>query len=152
MVKYMLYIIPALAMLASCKQTEYVQVPEVHEHWHHQTDTIRQTDSIIDSHTLIVREVDSATMAKMGLQMQGMQRAWLIESNRLRQEIKELRQSKSDTVTIRDSIPYPVEVIKEVPASLTWWQQIRLHIANTALYVLALLFFILIIRYKIGRF
>jgi hypothetical protein len=33
-----------------------------------------------------------------------------------------------------DSIPYPVEVIKEVPAELTWWQQARLHLANILLF------------------
>jgi hypothetical protein len=29
-----------------------------------------------------------------------------------------------------DSVPYPVEVVKEVPAQLTWWQRTRLHLFN----------------------
>ena len=37
-------------------------------------------------------------------------------------------------VSKTDSIPYPVEVTKEVPAELTWWQQTRLHLANIMLY------------------
>jgi len=124
------------ALLGSCTTTEYVTVPEVHEHWHHSTDTIRQTDSIIDRQTTTIREVDSATMARYGIQMKDIQRAWLIETNRLQRELSELRQSHTDTVHERDSIPYPVEVVKEVPAELTWWQQTRLYIANAALALL----------------
>lgn len=36
-----------------------------------------------------------------------------------------------------DSIPVPVEVEKQVPAPLSWWQQTRLHLANIMLYLLA---------------
>jgi glycine/D-amino acid oxidase-like deaminating enzyme len=38
----------------------------------------------------------------------------------------------------RDSIPYTVEVIKEVPARLTWWQQTRLYMANIMIGLLAI--------------
>jgi hypothetical protein len=37
----------------------------------------------------------------------------------------------------RDSIPYPVEVTKEVEKPLTWWQQARLYLANIVLCLLA---------------
>lgn len=102
-------------LLMGCTTTKYVSVPEVHEHWHHSTDTIRQTDSIIDRQTTTIREVDSATMAQYGIQMKDMQRAWLIETNRLQRELSALRENHTDTVHERDSIPYPVEVVKEVP-------------------------------------
>ena len=125
------------ALLGSCTTTKYVTVPEVHEHWHHSTDTIRQTDSIIDRQTTTIREVDSATMARYGIQMKDIQRAWLIETNRLQRELSELRQTHTDTIHERDSIPYPVEVVREVPAELTWWQRTRLYIANAALALLA---------------
>ena len=110
------------AILSSCTTTEYVTVPEVHEYWHHSTDTIRQTDSIIDHQTTTIREVDSSTMARYGIQMKDMQRAWLIETNRLQRELSELRQSHTDTIHERDSIPYPVEVVKEKEKPLAWWQ------------------------------
>lgn len=115
---YLLAITIALLLgllLTGCTTTEYVPVPEVHEHWHHTTDTVRQTDSIIDRQTTTIREVDSATMAQYGIQMKDMQRAWLIETNRLQRELSELRETHTDTVHERDSIPYPVEVVKEVP-------------------------------------
>lgn len=126
------------ALMCSCTTTKYVTVPEVHEHWHHTTDTIHKTDSIIDRQTTTIREVDSATMAQYGIQMKDMQRAWLIETNRLQRELSELRQSHTDTIHERDSIPYPVEVTKEVPAQLSWWQQTRLHLANIMLWLLGI--------------
>ena len=127
------------ALFGSCTTTKYVPVPEVHEHWHHSTDTIHKTDSIIDRQTTTIREVDSATMARYGIQLKDMQRAWLIETNRLQRELSKLRQSHTDTIHERDSIPYPVEVTKEVPAELTWWQQARLHLANVVLYLLLII-------------
>ena len=35
-----------------------------------------------------------------------------------------------------DSIPVPYEVIKEVPAKLSWWQTARIHLANILLYAI----------------
>ena len=119
-----------LTAMGSCTTTKYVTVPEVHEHWHHSTDTIHQTDSVIDRQTTTIREVDSATMAKYGIQMKNMQRAWLIENNRLQRELSELRQSHTDTIHERDSIPYPVEVVKEVPAQPSWWQRFLIYVGG----------------------
>jgi hypothetical protein len=38
-----------------------------------------------------------------------------------------------------DSVPVPYEVIKKVPAELTWWQQCRLHLANIVLWVILII-------------
>jgi hypothetical protein len=35
-----------------------------------------------------------------------------------------------------DSIPVPYEVVKEVPAELSWWQRVRLWLGNAALLAL----------------
>jgi hypothetical protein len=35
-----------------------------------------------------------------------------------------------------DSIPVPYDVIKEVPAELSWWQTARIHLANILLYAI----------------
>lgn len=119
-----------LTAIGSCTTTKYITVPEVHEHWHHSTDTIHKTDSIIDRQTTTIREVDSATMAQYGIQMKDMQRAWLIETNRLQRELSDLRQSHTDTIHERDSIPYPVEVVKEVQAQLSWWQRFLIFVGG----------------------
>lgn len=123
-------------LLMGCTTTKYVTVPEVHEHWQHSTDTIHQTDSIIDHQTTTIREVDSATMAQYGIQMKSLQTAWLIQTDRLQRELSELRHTRADTIHERDSIPYPVEVTKEVPAPLTWWQQARMHVGGIVIFLL----------------
>lgn len=119
-------------LMASCK-TKVVTVPEVHEHWHHTTDTIQRTDSVIDHQTTVVREVDSATMAKFGIELNGMQRAWLVETERLQRELSELRESRTDTIIERDSIPVPYPVEKEVPAELTKWQKVKMGAGSVAM-------------------
>ena len=134
-------------LLMGCTTTEYVTVPEVHEHWHHSTDTIRKTDSIIDRQTTIIREVDSATMAQYGIQMKDMQRAWIIETNRLQRELSELRQNHTDTIHERDSIPYPV--VKIVEKELGMWQKIRMHAGEAVLAILGLGVVWVIIRRRI---
>ena len=50
-----------------------------------------------------------------------------------------------------DSIPYPVEVIKEVPAKLTWWQQTRLHLFNIIGIALAVIVVFYIGKWHITR-
>ena len=112
--------IAAAVALAGCKPGEnVVTVPEIHEHWHHTSDTIRQTDSIINLQTTIIRELDSAAMARYGIRLQGMQKAWLVENSRLQRELSALRQTKTDTVIERDSVPVPYPVVKEVKKPLT---------------------------------
>ena len=127
------------ALFGSCTTTKYVTVPEVHEHWHHQTDTIMRTDSIIDHQQIIIREVDSATMAQYGIELKDMQRAWLIENSRLRKQLSELMQSRADTTIVHDSIPVPYPVEVKVPAELTQWQQIRISLANLLRYAIGAL-------------
>ena len=81
-------------------------------------------------------QLDSAAMAAYGIRLQKAERAWLIQTDRLQRELSELKESKSDTVIKRDSVPYPVEVIKEVPAELSWWQTARIYLANILLYAI----------------
>jgi hypothetical protein len=91
-------------------------VPEVHNFYHHDTDSVFINDSVIDRQTTIIREVDSATMAQFGIQMERQQKAWLVQNEKLMKEISMLKQSKNDTVHIRDSIPVPYPVEKKVTA------------------------------------
>ena len=136
---YLLAIVIALLLgllLMGCTTTKYVTVPEVHEHWHHSTDTIVKTDSVIDRQTTIIREVDSVTMAQYGIRMSALQMAWLIQTDRLQRELSRMQESRTDTVTVHDSIPYPVEVVKEVPRELSWWQQALMHTGGIAILLL----------------
>ena len=132
------------ALFGSCTTTKYVPVTEQHteHHWH--TDSVKDRDSIHTENTTIIREVDSAAMAKYGIQMQANQRAWLVLQREMENRLRELEHMTATHDTIRDSIPYPVEVPVEVPAKLTWWQQTRLHLANILLWLCggAALFFV----------
>ena len=118
------------ALFGSCTTTKYVPVTEQHteHHWH--TDSVKERDSVHTENTTIIREVDSAAMAKYGIQMQANHRAWLVLQREMEQRLRELEHMTATHDTIHDSIPCPVDVIKEVPAKLTWWQQTRLHIIN----------------------
>ena len=154
---------PALFMLlvvivvlfASCSKTiVQPKEPEIptntHTEYIHTTDTVLKVDSIIDRQTLIIREVDSLTMARYGIQLKNMEKAWLVESDKLYREIERLRQSKSDTVTVHDTIhvPYPVEVPKEVPAELNRWQRLKMKMGVLFLIELVLAVVYLILKIK----
>lgn len=99
------------ALLGSCTTTKYIQVPVVHNDTtvitKHQRDSIWMHDSI-----LVSEKGDTVRIEK-----------W--HTKYVTKEVHDtLYQAKVD------SVPYPVEVIKEVPAKLTWWQQTRLHLFN----------------------
>ena len=124
------------ALFGSCTTTKYVPVPEYH------TDTVRivqhQRDSIYLSDSIYISDfVRSDTVYKT------------IE----RWRTKYIERLSHDTIyqSKRDSIPYPVEVTKEVPAKLTWWQQTRLHLANILLYLLLIVGIIYIGKKHIKR-
>ena len=101
-------------LVMGCTTTRYVPVTETRteHHWH--TDTVRQRDSTHTDSKTIIREVDSAAMAKYGIQMQANQRAWLVLQREMEQRLRELEHMIVQRDTVRDSIPYPVEVIREV--------------------------------------
>lgn len=124
------------ALFGSCTTTKYVPVTQQHteHHWH--TDTVRERDSTHTERKTIIRELDSAAMAQYGIQLRNAERAWLVQNREMESRLRELEHLTANRDTVRDSIPYPVEVIKEVPAELTWWQQTRLHLANILLYLL----------------
>ena len=120
------------ALFSGCTTTKYVTVPEYH------TDTLRQVtvrhDSVMVHDSIRVSEKgDTVLIEKWHTQYRD---RWRTDT---------VYQSK------RDSIPYPVEVIKEVPAQLTWWQQTRLHLANILLYLLLIVGIIYVGKKHIKR-
>ena len=119
------------ALFSGCTTTKYVTVPEYH------TDTLRQVTVRHDS----VMVHDSIHVSEKGDTVR-IERWHTQYRDRIVRDT--IYQSK------RDSIPYPVEVVKEVPAKLTWWQQTRLHLANIVLWLLALLAVIYVGKRHIG--
>jgi len=120
------------ALFSGCTTTKYVTVPEYH------TDTLRQVTVCHDS----VMVHDSIHVSEKG------------DTVRIERWHTQYRDRwRTDTVyqSKTDSIPYPVEVVKEVPAQLTWWQQTRLHLANIVLWLLALLAVIYVGKKHLAR-
>lgn len=136
------------ALLGSCTTTKYVPVTETHteHHWH--TDSVKERDSTHTERNTIIRELDSAAMARYGIQMESNQRAWLVLQREMEQRLRELEHMTATRDTIRDSIPYPVEVIKEVPAELSWWQRMKMKVGGAAMILCLLAFLIWVWRTK----
>lgn len=106
-----------LALLASCRQVEYVTVEKI------RTDTTYitkwQRDSVWMHDSIRVRENgDSVWVEKWHMKI-------------VEREVHDtLYQAKTD------SIPVPYWKIKEVPAELSWWQRVRLWLGNIVLLAL----------------
>ena len=111
--------------IGSCTRTLYVPV----ESEHVTTDTVRSVQLRVDSVWLR----DSIVTLQRG------DTVW-IERYRDRYRYllttDTLWQTHTDSVVKRE--PYPVEVVKEVPRQLSWWQSIRLWIGNVSLGVILL--------------
>ena len=135
-----------MAILSSCTTTKYVPVTETRteHHWH--TDTVRQRDSTHTERETIIREVDSAAMAKYGIQMQANQRAWLVLQREMENRLLELEHMTAQRDTVRDCIPVPYPVVKMVEKPLSWWERLRLNIFNVLLGVIALVIIFFFIR------
>lgn len=135
-----------MAILSSCTTTKYVPVTETRteHHWH--TDTVRQRDSTHTERETIIREVDSAAMAKYGIQMERNQRAWLVLQREMENRLLELEHMTAQRDTVRDSIPVPYPVVKMVEKPLSWWERLRLNIFNVLLGVIALVIIFFFIR------
>ena len=137
-----LAVLMLLAWLTSCGTTEYVPVVQTNteHHWH--TDSVHEKDSTYHEKTTTIMQLDSAAMAKYGIRLEKAERAWLVKTEELQREIERLEAMSMSKDSVHDSIPvpYPVEVIREVPAELSWWQRLRLWIGNIGL--LAILGFV----------
>jgi len=137
------------ALLSGCTTTKYVPVVEhrTEHHWH--TDSVKERDSTHTERETIIREVDSAAMARYGIQMESNQRAWLVLQREMENRLRELEHMSAQRDTVRDSIPVPYPVEKQVPAPLTWWQQARIYLGDAVLVAAVLLLVFVVIRRKI---
>lgn len=101
-------------LLMGCTTTRYVPVTETRteHHWH--TDTVKERDSTHTERETVIREVDSAAMARYGIQMQANQRAWLVLQREMENRLRELEHRSANKDTVRDSIPVPYKVTEYV--------------------------------------
>lgn len=123
----------AVLVFGACRSVKYVPVVEKHTEYVSHTDSMIYRDTLEIREQTIIRMVDSATMAKYGIQLGRMESAWLIQSDRIQKQISELLKAKKDTIERMDTIPMPYPVEVEVPAQLSWWQKTRMHIGEFTL-------------------
>jgi hypothetical protein len=136
-----------IGALCSCStQQKIVPVPEIHENHHWHTDTVHKTDSIIRETQTTIMQLDSAAMAKYGIQLKSAERAWLIKTAELQRQIERLEAMSIQKDSVHDSIPYPVEVIKEVPAELSWWQGLLVRLGFCSLGIVII--YLIYLRFK----
>lgn len=132
-------------LLSGCKSIQYVPVETVRTEYKNHTDTVKEIDSIFSERETIIREADSALIAKLGLQLKANERAILVLKRQLEREVKEKSESHSDTVIIRDSVqvPYPVE------KQLTKWEQTKMQAGGISIVVCILLIAMIIVGFII---
>ena len=123
------------SLFVGCKNVEYVPVESSHteHHWH--TDSVIQKDSVVKERMTTVMQLDSAEMAKYGIQLKNAERAWLVKSWELERQIEALQRLTAERDTVHDSIPVPYPVEKR----LTKWQQTKVDWGGWALLVLIVL-------------
>ena len=109
-------------LLSGCTTTKYVPVTETRteHHWH--TDSVKERDSTHTERETIIREVDSAAMAKYGVQMQANQRAWLVLQRETENRLRELEHMSANKDTVRDTIPKPYPVTEYVDRKRTTFE------------------------------
>jgi len=133
--KKIVLLLVAILLLAGCKTTKYVYVPEV------RTDTCyitkQQRDSIWLHDSIYVSEKQKGDTIYLQLE---------------RWHTKYVEKELHDTIYQHkvDSIAYPVEVIKEVKKDLNWWQKTRIHLGELMLALLLVLIGVGV--YKLRKF
>ena len=143
----LLFLAILAAVLAGCKETEFVPVVETHDvhHWH--TDSVKQTDSVYHEKTTTIMQLDSAAMATYGIQLKSAERAWLVKTAELERQIERLMAMSATKDSVHDSIPYPVEVIKEVPREPSRLERILMLFG-----LLAIMVIIIFVVWKLKKF
>lgn len=128
------FVIVSVLLLTSCTTTKVVEVEKV------RTDTTYitkwQRDSVWLHDSIRVKEKGDSVWVE-------------------RWHTKFVEREVHDTLyqAVTDSIPVPYEVIKEVPAELSWWQKLRLWLGNIVLLaLLAVAIYYGVKCYKVWRF
>lgn len=124
-----------LAMLASCKTTRYVSVPEYHKEYINRTDTFLRSDTLFRLDSVVIRQQGDTT---------------IIEKIRWQNRFVNVYKVKTDTIIKTDSIrvPYPVE------KKLSKWQQLRLGFGGWAMGLIVIVIFFVVVwlvRRKVFR-
>ena len=106
-----------LAWLTSCTATKYVEVEKVR----------------IDTTYITKWQRDSVWLHDS---IQVTEKGDTVRIERWHTKYVEKQVHDTTYVATHDTIPQPYEVVKEVPAELSWWQRVRLWMGNAVLLAL----------------
>ena len=117
-----------LHTLTSCK-TRYVSVPEYHTIYSSKTDSFFHTDTLREKEWMTIKEVDSAELKRLGIELKNVTSAYVIERNRNTESKSQQQSVRTDTIIKTDSvrIPYPVE------RGLSAWQKAKMDFGGIAM-------------------
>ena len=135
----------AVALLSGCKMVDYVPVETVKTVYQNHTDTVVMKDTVLSKKETIIRDADSALVAKLGLQLKDNEKAILILQRELERQVSKESEHKTDTVLKTDSIqvPYPVE------RKLSKWEKVCIDYGKVmmgATLLLVVVFIIWLVR------
>ena len=147
-----IFIIILSLLLSSCKSIQYVPVETViHdsiqiERVEFVKDTTKEQTVVKDSSWMSIHIADSVELANIGIKLDGVTKAFIIEKNKVRELENKLSSAKEKVVT-KDSIVYKdreVQVPYPVEKQLTKWQKIKMSVGGYSI-VACLLCIIMIV-------
>lgn len=113
-----------MALLFSSCATKRVIVPEVHERTILQHDTIYHRDSVVSNTTTIIQQADSAMMARYGVRISRMDKAWLVKQDQDTRSVSTVRFIMRIDSIVHDSIPKYVPKNVYVEKGEPWYEKV----------------------------
>ncbi len=119
-----LFLIGLIALLFSSCASKKVIVPEVHERTILQHDTIYHRDSVVSNNTTIIQQADSAMMARYGVRISRMDKAWLVKQDQDTRSASTVRFIMRKDSIVHDSIPQYVPKNVYVEKEEPWYEKV----------------------------
>ena len=119
-----LFLIGLIALLFSSCASKKVIVPEVHERTILQHATIYHRDSVVSNNTTIIQQADSAMMARYGVRISRMDKAWLVKQDQDTRSASTVRFIMRKDSIVHDSIPQYVPKIVYVEKEEPWYEKV----------------------------
>lgn len=113
-----------MALLFSSCATKRVIAPEVHERTILQHDTIYHRDSVVSNTTTIIQQADSAMMARYGVRISRMDKAWLVKQDQDTRSASTVRFIMRKDSIVHDSIPKYVPKNVYIEKGEPWYEKV----------------------------
>ena len=153
MKKWLMMVVAMVLLLTGCKTTEYVPIETVRTDTvkiaHIVTDTVFHRDTVVKESLTTVMQLDSAAMAKYGVQLKSAERAWLVKTKEMERIIQELmaKSQTHDTIYKSKTDTVKVEAVPRHTEKLTKWQKFRIKLANWLLWAVGALVVAIMVKF-----